>query len=144
MRRRLFDLPLALALALMAGAFSPACAQTSVAAISASSGNVAAATAAATLPAATGKTTYICGFVITSTASTAAAITVPTVNNTAGGTMSFVYASVAGATVQNQPLQVTFSPCIQANATNTTITVSVPSLGAGNTNSAVVAWGYQY
>jgi hypothetical protein len=38
---------------------------------------------------------------------------------------------------------VPFDPPLQASALNQAITVSVVSLGAGNTNSAVVAHGYQ-
>lgn len=111
--------------------------------VSNSSGTVAAGVAAATLPAATGKVTYICGFAITSTGSTAAAVVAPTVTSVIGGTMTFAYASVAGATLSNQPLVPAFNPCLPATAPNTTIVVSMPSLGAGNTNATVNAWGYQ-
>lgn len=111
--------------------------------ITASSGNVAAAAATATLPAATGKVTYICGFMVTSSGSTAAAVVSGTVTNVIGGTMTFTYSSVAGATLANAPLVVPFSPCMSATAPNTTIPVSLPSLGAGNTNATVSAWGYQ-
>jgi hypothetical protein len=112
-------------------------------AITAASGNVAAATATATLAAVAGKTTYICGFVVTSTGSTAAAVVSPTVANTITGTLTFTYASVAGATAANANLIVPMMPCVPASAVNTTIVVSVPSLGAGNTNTTVNAWGYQ-
>jgi hypothetical protein len=111
--------------------------------VTASSGNVAAAVATATLAAAVGKTTYICGFSITSSGSTAAVVVSPTVTNVITGTMTHTYASVAGATLANQALVIPFSPCIPASATNTTIPVSLPSLGAGNTNTTVNAWGYQ-
>jgi hypothetical protein len=111
--------------------------------ITASSGNVAAGVAVATLAAVTGKVTYICGFAITSAGSTGAAIVSPTVTNTVTGTMTFTYASVAGVTLGNQPLVVPFNPCISASAPNTTVVVTLPSLGAGNTNASVSAWGYQ-
>lgn len=111
--------------------------------ITAASGNVAAATATATLAAAAGKTTYICGLSITSSGSTAAAVVSPTVTNTIVGTLTFTYTSVAGVTLANSPLTVPFFPCVPANAVNTTIPVSVPSLGAGNTNTTVNAWGFQ-
>lgn len=112
--------------------------------ITASSGNVAAGVATASLAAAVGKVTYICGFTITSTGSTAAAVVSPTVTNLVTGTMTFTYASVAGATLANQPLVVPFTPpCISASAPNTAILVSMPSLGAGSTNATVNAWGYQ-
>jgi hypothetical protein len=67
----------------------------------------------------------------------------PTVTNLTGGTMTFTYASVAGVTLANPSLVVPFTPCIPANAPNTAIPVSVPSLGAGNTNTTASAWGYQ-
>jgi hypothetical protein len=111
--------------------------------ISNSSGNVAAGVATATLSGTTGKVTYICGFAITSSGSTAAAVVNATVNFVAGGTLTFPYATVAGAALANQPLVVAFSPCLSATAPNTAVAVSMPSLGAGNTNTAVNAWGYQ-
>ena len=128
----------------MAGA-SPAICQTQPigVGITASSGNVAAAAATATLAAAPGRVTFICGFMVTSAGSTAAAVVSGTINNTVSGNMTFTYTSVAGATLANLPLVVPFSPCISASTPNTTIPVSLPSLGAGNTNATVMAWGYQ-
>lgn len=111
--------------------------------ITASSGNVAAGVAAASLAAATGKVTYICGFSITSSGSTGAAVVNPTVSGIVTGTMTFTYSSVAGATLANPSLIVPFRDCISASAPNTAIVVSMPSLGAGNTNATVSAWGYQ-
>jgi hypothetical protein len=108
-----------------------------------SSGNVAASAAVATLAAAAGKTTFICGFTMTSAGSTAAAVVSPTVVGTLGGTMTYTYASVAGATLANLPLQNGFTPCVPASAANTAIVVTLPSLGAGNTNATAVAWGFQ-
>jgi len=111
--------------------------------LTATSGTVAAGTAAATLAAASGKVTYICGFAITSTGSTGAAVVAPTVTGIVTGTLTFAYASVAGATLSNQPLIVPFGTCMPASAPNTAIVVSVPTLGAGNTNTTVNAWGYR-
>lgn len=123
----------------------PANAATGVAAtpITAASGNVAAGVATATLAGAAGKTTYICGFSITSSGSTAAAVVAPTIANTVTGTLTFTYVAVAGVTLANQSLIIPFNPCVPANAANTTIPVSMPSLGAGNTNTTVNAWGFQ-
>lgn len=112
-------------------------------AINAASGNVAAASAVATLAAAVGKTTFIAGFSITSSGSTAAAVVSATVVGLVSTTATFTYVSVAGATLTNQPLVVTFYPPIPASATNTAIVVTLPSLGTGNTNATVNAWGYQ-
>jgi hypothetical protein len=112
--------------------------------ISASSGNVAAATATATLAAGGGnKITYICGFQATAGGATAAAVVTLTVTNLVTGTMSFTYGANTGVGIPTAPLVIPFNPCLPANAANTTIVVSMPSLGAGNTNATVSAWGYQ-
>lgn len=111
--------------------------------ITSASGNVAAATATATLAGAASLTTYITGFEFTSAGSTAAAVVTITVTGTISGTLSYTYVTVAGATLANQPLVVQFSPPIPASAVNTSIVVSCPSLGAGNTNATMVAHGYR-
>lgn len=110
--------------------------------VDASSGNVAAAAATATLPGVAGHTTWITGFEITSAGSTAALVVVATVTGPAV-TLSYVYTTVAGVTLANAPLAVEFPKPIPASAPNTAIVVSLPSLGAGNTNAAVSAHGYQ-
>lgn len=111
--------------------------------ITAASGNVANASAIATLPAAAGRTTYLCGFTMTSSGSTGAAVVNPTVTGLSNGTLTYVYGTVAGATLANQSLIVNFPVCAAASAPNTTIVVTLPALGAGNTNAAVTAKGYQ-
>lgn len=111
--------------------------------ITAASGNVAAATATATLPGAAAKTTYICGLAITSAGATAASVVSPTITGTITGTLTLTYPVIAGATLANQPLIIPFNPCVPANNVNTAIAVSLPSLGTGNTNATVNAWGYQ-
>lgn len=111
--------------------------------ITAASGNVAAATATATLAAASGKSTYISGFEITSSGATVGTVVTCTVTGTITGTMSYTYAAPAGVLVMGTPLVVPFSPPIQSSATNTAIAVSCPSLGTGNTNTTVTAHGYQ-
>ena len=113
------------------------------AAITASSGNVAAASAVATLAAVAAKTTYITGFEATSSGSIAAAVVSLTVAGVITGTMTYTYATVAGATLGNTPLIVQFPAPIPASALNTAIVVTLPSLGAGNTNATVVAHGFQ-
>jgi uncharacterized membrane protein len=67
----------------------------------------------------------------------------PTVVGTITGTLTYVYAAVAGALLVNTPLIVSFVPPIPASAVNTAIVVTLPSLGIGNTNACVVAHGYQ-
>lgn len=108
----------------------------------ATSGDVAAATAAATLPAATGKTTYIAGFSVVGSGATAASVVDVTVTD---GTWTLTYplAVVAGATLQNTPLVMTFDPPLPASAADTGITVSCPSLGSGNAHNCTNAQGYQ-
>lgn len=112
-------------------------------AITAASGNVAAATAAATLAAVAGKTTYIAGFSISGAGATAGLPVIVTVTNTITGPLSYVYVAIAGVLLANEPLHVSFNPAIPANAANTTIVVSCPTLGVGNTHNAAVAYGYQ-
>lgn len=139
--------PFALFVALLIAGLSPAFGQSVTPGvgvqITASSGNVAAGAATATLAATVGKVTYICGFMVTSSGSTAATVVSGTVTNIITGTMTFTYASVAGVTLANAPLVVPFTSCIPAATPNATIPVTLPSLGAGNTNASVSAWGYQ-
>lgn len=113
------------------------------ASLSASSGNVAAASAVATLAAAAGKTTYITGFTATGLGATAAGVSLLTVTGLLGGTQTYVVPVPAGATLGIAPLRVTFIPPLPASAVNTAIVVTMPTLGAGNTNAAVVATGFQ-
>lgn len=111
--------------------------------VTSSSGNVANATATATLAApGAGITNYLTGFEITAAGATAAAVVLVTVTGTIGGTMTFVFAVPAGATAPATPLIVAFPEPIPASAANVAIVVSLPALGAGNTNAAVVAHGF--
>ena len=112
-------------------------------AVTNSSGNVAAAAAVATLPGVAGKTTYISGFTITGSGALAASVVLVTVVGITGGTATYVYTVVAGATLANLNLHIDLIPAIPASALNTAIVVTLPSLGTGNTNAAVVARGFQ-
>src|SRR6266576_917330 len=106
--------------------------------VAATSGNVAAATANAVLPAMPGRMTYITGFQVTGAGATAPSVVEVTVGNLGvpGSTILRYELTVAtGATVANTPLVVTFDPPMPATGINTTITVSCPSLGAGSTNN---------
>lgn len=111
--------------------------------ITAASGNKANAVATATLAALSGKTTYLTGFHISSAGATAAVIVSVTVTGTITGTLTYTYPCVAGVTTGNASLIVTPPIPIPASATNTTIAVSLPALGAGGTHASVVAYGYQ-
>ncbi len=111
--------------------------------ITASSGSVANANAVATLAAVAGKTTYIDGFTCTASGATAASVVTVTVTGVLGGTMTFIFTAPAGATLGATTLNVRFAAPIPASAANTAIVVTLPALGAGNTNAAVVATGFQ-
>ena len=110
--------------------------------VTSSSGNVANASAVATLAATASTTAYLTGFAITSGGSTSAAVVNVTVVGVLGGTMTFNYATVAGATAPNTPLIVQFPNAIPASALNTSIVVTLPALGTGNAHATVVAYGY--
>ena len=112
-------------------------------AITAASGNVANASAAATLAGASSKTTYITGFQITAGGATAASIVSATVTGTITGTMTYSFVVPAGVTTAATPLIVTLPKPVPASATNTAIVVTLPALGSGNTNATVNAQGYQ-
>lgn len=94
----------------------------------------------ATLAAVIGRTTYICGFVITSGGTTSAALGAATVTGALGGTLNFVYVDVS--TGQGL-LGVAFPQCVPGSAENTAIAVNAPAGGAG-TIAAVSAWGFQF
>ena len=111
--------------------------------IAATSGNVANASAVATLAAVATKTTYITGFSVTGGGATAGLPVIVTVAGLVGGTLSFIYAAVAGVLVANTPLHIQFAEPIPASAINTTIVVTCPALGAGNTHNCVTAQGFQ-
>lgn len=110
--------------------------------VSASSGNVANANAVATLPAVAGKTTYITGFEITGAGATAAAVVLATLAGLVGGMATYVVVAPAGATTGITMMVVSFPMAIPASAVNTAITLTLPALGAGNTNAAVTVHGF--
>lgn len=107
----------------------------------ASSGNVAAGVAAATIPAAIAKLACLAGIDVTAAGATAAAVVTLTITGVKGGPLSYTYAAPAGATLQGPTLQMTFDPPLEASSQNVAIVVSLPSLGAGNTNTTVNARG---
>jgi hypothetical protein len=112
-------------------------------AVGASSGNVANASAAASLAAVAAKTNYITGLEITFSGATAASVVLATVSGLLGGTETFVVAVPAGAAVGGTPIAIRFHPPHPASAANTAITVTLPALGAGNTNACVNVRGIQ-
>jgi hypothetical protein len=112
-------------------------------AIAASSGNVANASAAASLAAVAAKTNFITGLEITFAGATAASVVVATLTGLLGGTQSFVVAVPAGVTVGGNSVCIKFDPPHPASAVNTAITATLPALGAGNTNACVNVRGIQ-
>lgn len=108
-----------------------------------SSGNEAAATATATLPAATGATTWITGWAVNGGGATAASLISCTVTGLAGGTETRTFAVASGVTAASTALVVTYPAALPASAADTAIAVSCPSFGSGNTNATVNAYGFQ-
>lgn len=108
----------------------------------AGSGNVAAASAVATLTGISTTTVYLSGFEITGSGATAALPVSVTVSGLLGGSRIYTYNFAAGVLVGNTPLIVTFDPPLPASAINTAIAVTCPSGGSGNTNNTVVAHGF--
>ncbi len=116
---------------------------TNAAQLNGSSGNVAAAAATVTLAAVSGKTNYLSGFQLTGGGATAPSIIALTITGVLGGTQTFNVPVPAVATTGIQPLVVAFYPPLQASAPNVAIVVSAASFGAGNTNAALNAQGFQ-
>lgn len=112
-------------------------------ALTKSSGNVAANTAAAALTPDADKQAFCAGFIISGSGATGALVVSVTLTGVTGGTLTFTYTAIAGAALANQPLAVAFDPPIAASSINQAITVSCPTLGAGNTNNTANIWGYQ-
>ena len=106
------------------------------------SGNVANAIASATIPAVSGKLSYLTGFEVTGAGATAGSVVLLTITGIQGGTATHVITVPTGATVGVTPLQISYARPVPASAVNTAIVVSLPALGAGNTNAAVVARGF--
>lgn len=110
--------------------------------VAASSGNVANATATATLPAVAGKTNYVTGFSITGGGATAALLVNATLTGVVGGPLNYTFGAPVGVAVAALPLVVELETPLPASAVNTAVSISLPALGAGNTNAAVNIHGY--
>ena len=111
--------------------------------LTSSSGNVAAAAATATFAAPANGTNYVTGFIITAAGATVGLPVIATLAGVVGGTMSFIYCAPAGALIGATPYMITFPIPIAASAPLTAITLTLPSLGTGNTNAAVVMLGFR-
>ena len=111
----------------------------------ASSGNKAATSGTAVIPAAVNLVSYITGFSFSGTGATATSIITVTVSD---GTWTLSYpvvvtAGVTGRAFLSDVISIEFPYPIAASAINTAITVTLPSLGAGSTNACVNAHGFQ-
>lgn len=101
-----------------------------------------AAAITATMAGAAAKTTYLSGFSITGAGATGASVIAVTITGLLNGTRTYYLVIPAGATTSITPLIIQFTRPLPASAVNTAIVVNVPSFGAGNTNAAVVAHGF--
>lgn len=104
------------------------------------SGNVANASAVATLAAVSGRTNYITGFQVTSAGATGPLAVNVTVTGLITGTATYTF--VHGTVPALTTLIVPFDRPIPASATNTAITVTLPASGAGGLNAAACVQGF--
>ena len=111
--------------------------------VASASGNVANATATATLAGAVGRTTYVTGFQITSAGATSAGVVTATLAGVIGGTIAYTYGTVAGTSAANPIFDVQFTNPLPASATNTAIVLTLPALGAGNLFTTISLQGFQ-
>ena len=132
-----------LALAWLIAARAQAQTQPHMFPVTGASGSVAAAPAIATLPAAPGLTTFISGFEITASGASGASCVTATVAGLVSGSLLYTFCAPAGVTAEAPALIVNFNPPIPAASVNTAIAVTLPSLGAGNTNATVATHGFQ-
>jgi len=107
-----------------------------------SSGNVAAATATATIPAVAGKTNYLTGYVVTASGATAGLPVNFTITGCVGGTITNTFVFPAGVLVGAVPLVVILTDPLAATGPNVAVVGSLPSSGAGGTNASVTLFGY--
>lgn len=105
------------------------------------SADVAASAAVATLAATAAKTNRLTAVIIAGLGATAAGSADLTITGLLGGTVTIpipVPALPAGL----QPIVLTFPGGLPGSAVNTAIVVTLASLGAGNLEAAVAAYGY--
>jgi hypothetical protein len=134
MLRRLVFIAL-LALAALPALAQPFPRQNSVIVTNSATGTTGAVVA--TLPAVAGKITYICGFSV-SPGSAATAITIQVVV-VANSTFTWaVGAPVTAVGTTGATLTQTFSPCVPAAGSNTTITVTSGALGTSGINRQAI------
>lgn len=92
----------------------------------------------ATLPARAGFTTYICGFDVSALGGTATVGPITVATLVGGVTFTYQFSSTAAGATMNRA----YTPCIPANAQNTTIVITTTADGSA-TAVDVNAWGFQ-
>lgn len=120
--------------ALITGTSGPARAASSVAG--------AAQAVAASLSALPGKTNYVTGITITGSGSTLGSVVLATLSGLTVQDLKFAVAAPANLLSPIQPVDVQFDPPIPASAVNVAITLSIPSVGLGNTSLVANIYGY--
>jgi hypothetical protein len=95
------------------------------------------------IAAVSGSTNYTTGFEITGNGATAASSIAVTLTGILGGTATYYIQIPAGAGTAITPFIVRWDRPIPASATNTAITLNVPSFGAGNLQAACTLHGFR-
>lgn len=111
--------------------------------VAASSGNVAAAIATATMPAVAAKTNFVDGFECAAGGATLGSDISITLTGTISSTnLTYTYSVPAGVLLAGVPLVVSFQHPIPGTAINTAISITMPSAGTGNTNASCNIHGF--
>ena len=108
--------------------------------VTVSSGNVAAASAVATLPAPTTGSWIVTGIEVTFAGATGAANAIGTITGLSGGTVSFIVTAPAGATVAGTPIKWDWPNGLRG-IPKTAVVLTLPTLGAGNTHACATIHG---
>lgn len=111
--------------------------------LSSSSAIVGNANAVATLAGVANKTTYMTGWTCSSGGATSAAAVDLAITGVLGGTIHHSYVFPVGALVPAYPVVEQYNPPLPASAVNTSIVVTLPAGGAGNTSASCNAQGFQ-
>ena len=110
--------------------------------LSASSGNVANSSAAASLGIVASNYNYVTGVEFSCSGATAASVVSPTISGTLGGTLTYTMAIPAGVSTACTPLILNFIPPLKATGTGVAITATLPAAGSGNTNATANIHGF--
>lgn len=110
--------------------------------VTGTSGNVANASAVASLPAVTGRTNYLTGVDFSPGGATTAAEVLATVAGLISGNVTYVVGAPAGVGIPGGLVALRFNPAVPASAVNTAITATLPALGVGNAQATVNLYGY--